>query len=252
MNLIQLIIKINRILHAGWGFYCTELSAFGHGFLFHAPKIIFFYILFVIWVSNRYQWQKGGLLRHLYTLFVAILISAALDFALFAPDPNGYKNNWLTIYDIVMTAGFAYLSFFSSPARKPFKRPKPIVQLSDLVTPAKTLLPKAELTEEERISKFQEKLATEARYSSQRKLIDSSGFTLQEVIDKKLFKVIQKNGDFLVYFFNGHVGLQHGLDLKVFPNESDCFNALDSLHRLKYLPYGASTSIPLSEIFYIR
>jgi hypothetical protein len=218
-------------------------------FLFHAPKILFFYILFVIWFSNQYQWQKGNFLRHLYTLFVATFISAAFDFALFSPDPNGHKNIWMTIYDIAMTAGFAYLSFFSSPTRKPSKRPRPIVQLSDLVSPAKSPAKKAELTEEERIFKFQEKLATEARYSSQMPLVNSSGLTLQEVIDKKLFKVIQKNGDFLVYFSNGSVGLQDGLDLKVFPNEAACFNALDSLHRLKYLPYGASTSMPLSELF---
>ena len=216
-------------------------------FLYHTPKIVFFYILFVLWFSNRYQWQKGNFLRHLYTLFVAIFISAALDFALFAPEPYGYKNIWMTIYDVSMTAVFAYLSFFSSPSRKPAKRPQPIVRVGNSTSISQS--PKVELTEEQKILKFKEKLATEARYTSQRPKIDSDGLSLQEVISKKLYKVVHKNGDFLVYFFNGNVGLQDGLDLKIFPNEADCFSALDSLHRLKYLPYGASTSIPLSELF---
>jgi hypothetical protein len=234
---------------ADGGFLAQSFQHLVFVFLLHTPKILFFYIIFVLWFSNKYQWEKGNFLRHIWTLFTAIFISSAIDFALFSPNPDGYKNIWMSLYDIGMTATFAYLSFFSSQSHKPVKRPHPVLSVSDLKPSMNSPGSQVELTDKEKILKCKQKLATEARYSPQSTLPVVSGLSLQEVISKKLFKVSKEGDDFLVYFANGAVGLQDGLDLKVFPNEADCFSALNSLHRLKYLPYGASTSIPLSALF---
>ena len=230
-------------------FIVQSFQDLGLKFLFHAPRIIFFYTIFVIWFANKFKWEKGNFLRHIQTLFTIIFLSSAIDFVFINPDPNGYKNIWLTLFDISMTSIFAYLSFFIVASNKPVKKEKNhtnnvLSSLEETVSQSS-----AELSESEKILKYRERFQSLSRYSSQKvSNIDISGLSLKELILKKQFNIKQIGENYFVYFFNGYVGIQDGLEIKIFRDESTCMNAVDTKHLKKYLPYGAIENILITEL----